>query len=164
MCVIRCATYVHVNSYNIILFNMSSFLLNWVNKRPSNSTAIEKPAKKIAVESNEDFKNESLDSDIPTCWNKIQCDNFKTTNNWLIVENKKLGCEICKKIKHLGISAEKNLRISKAWQECSIESNGNTKDSQMSSLRKKIFEHKNSDAHIKATEISQQSKKQQIEK
>jgi hypothetical protein len=37
----------------------------------------------------------------------------------------------------LGFFGEKNSRISKPWQECSIELNGQTKDSQMSSLRKK---------------------------
>jgi len=50
---------------------------------------------------------------------------------------------------------KKNVRISKPWKECSIESNGQTKDSQMSSLRKKIHEHKNSEA----TNILQQSEK-----
>lgn len=96
---------------------MSSFLLNWINKHPSNPIEIEKPAKRIAVESvNKKLKNyESPNSDIPICWNKSQCKNFKLSNNWLIVENKKLGCGICKRIKHLGESAEKNLSISKTW-------------------------------------------------
>lgn len=142
---------------------MSSFLLNWVNKRPNDSLETENPNKKVALEHPEtvveNVESSDCDVHIPTCWNKSQYDGFKLSYNWLIVQNKKLGCSVCKQITQLGIFGEKNLRISKPWQECSIESNGQTKDSQMSSLRKKIHEHKNSEAHIKATNILQQSEK-----
>jgi len=108
----------------------------------------------------ENVENSDYDVHIPTCWNKSQYDGFKLSYNWLIIENKKLGCTVCKKIRQLGLFGEKNVRISKAWQECSIESNGQTKDSQMSSLgTKKIHDHKNSESHIKATNILQESEK-----
>lgn len=133
---------------------MSSFLLNWVNKRPNDCPEREKPNKKVASEvAIENVESSDCDENIPTCWNKNQYSGFKLSYNWLITENKKLGSVVCKKITQLGLFGEKNLRISKPWQECSIESNGKTKDSPMSSLRKKIHEHKNSDGHIKATDI-----------
>jgi len=72
---------------------------------------------------------------------------------------------ICKNITNLGLSVvDKTLRFSKPWQDCSIISNGKSKESQMSSLRKKIFEHKKSDAHLRAVELHKQSKEKQIEK
>lgn len=167
MCV--CATGVYSLLFLYLLLTMSTFLLNWVNKRPSDCAETENRKKKLALESAETVV-ENVESPtertehIPICWNKSQYDNFKLSYDWLLVENQKLGCAVCKKIMHLGLFGEKNLRISKPWQECSVVSNGKTKDSQMSSLRKKIHEHKNSDAHIKAAEIVQQSEKKQIEK
>lgn len=138
-------------------------MLNWVNKRLSDCSETEKPNKKVAIKSTkivvENVESSDCDAHIPTCWNKSQYNGFKSSYNWLIVENKKLGGAVCKKLTQLGLFGEKNLHISKPWQECSIESNGKTKDSQMSSLRKKIHEHKNSDSHIKATDILQQSEK-----
>lgn len=72
---------------------------------------------------------------------------------------------ICKNVTNLGLSVvDKTLRFSKPWQDCSIISNGKSKETQMSSLRKKIFEHKKSDAHLKAVDIHKQSKEKQIEK
>ena len=111
---------------------MNWFLLNWVNKRPNNSSETEKPNKKNVESSN-------CDVHIPTCWNKSQYDGFKLSYNWLIVKNKKLGYTVCKKITRLGLFGEKNLRISKPWQKCSIKSNGQTKDFQMCSLRKIVI-------------------------
>jgi len=104
-------------------------------------------------------------SDLPECWNKGQYENFKTVNDRLVVKNKALGFLICKNITNLGLSVvDKTLRFSKPWQDCSIISNGKSKESQMSSLRIKIFEHKTSDAHLRAVELHKQSKEKQIEK
>lgn len=152
---------------------MSSSLLNWVNKRSkSNDECNNSSNKKLCVESEhilsnkESNKNMELQetSDLPECWNKGQYENFKTVNEWLVVKNKALGCLICKNITNLGLSVvDKTLRFSKPWQDCSIISNGNSKETQMSSLRKKIFEHKKSDAHLRAVELHKQSKEKQIE-
>lgn len=77
-------------------------------------------------------------SDLPNCWTKGQCENFKTINEWLVFKNKALGCLICKNITNLGLFVvDKTLRFSKPWQDCSIISNGKSKETQMSSLRKK---------------------------
>lgn len=153
---------------------MSSSLLNWVNKRSkSNDECDNLSNKKLCVESEHILSNKESNknielhetSDLPECWNKGQYENFKTVNEWLVVKNKALGCLICKNITNLGLSVvDKTLRFSKPWQDCSIISNGNSKETQMSSLRKKIFEHKKSDAHLRAVELHKQSKEKQIEK
>ena len=44
-----------------------------------------------------------------------------------------------------------------------MRENGKNKESQQASLRKKIFEHKKSEAHIKAVDILKKSKKARIE-
>lgn len=64
--------------------------------------------------------------DIPSCWSASQCEMFKTGNEWLIGKNKVLGCLVCKKIQTFCATSEKNLRISKAWQECTVTENDMT--------------------------------------
>lgn len=87
---------------------------------------------------------------------------LKENNNWLIVKKDGLGCMVCQKVQDLGVLSDKNLRLSKVWQKCSVVPNGKTAESIQSSLRKKIYEHKNSDAHKKASEILEKSTKKEI--
>lgn len=94
---------------------------------------------------------------------KEQLEKLKSNHSWLVVEKKGFGCSVCKQVNNLGIFADKNLRISKVWVDCSVFYNGTTKESQQSSLRKKIYEHRNSDAHNKATEIVEKSTKKSID-
>lgn len=53
---------------------MSSFLLNWVNKRPSDCSETEKSKTKVALKFTEmaieNVESSDCDSHIPTCWNK----------------------------------------------------------------------------------------------
>jgi len=53
---------------------MSSFLLNWVNKRPNDSLEIENPNKKVALEHPETVVEnvESSDCDVPTYPNLLK--------------------------------------------------------------------------------------------
>jgi hypothetical protein len=160
---------------------MDTFLINWVKKsekRQANTeletdnscSSSKKPrikeevVSKIVLETPvlNDINCEDADFDLPVCWNKTQANNFQSANDWLIIKNKSLGCRVCKEIKTLGAYADKNLRLSKVWQDCVVQPNCTTKESQQSSLRKKIFEHKKSEAHNKALEISTQLKKKKL--
>jgi hypothetical protein len=161
---------------------MDAFLINWVKKsekRQANTeletdnscSSSKKPrikeevVSKIVLETPvlNDINCEDADFDLPVCWNKTQANNFQSANDWLIIKNKSLGCRVCKEIKTLGAYADKNLRLSTVWQDCLVQPNCTTKESQQSSLRKKIFEHKKSEAHNKALEISTQLKKKEID-
>lgn len=88
---------------------MSSFLLNWVNKRPIAQK--QKSLKKVALKYTdivvENVESSDCDAHIPTCWNKSLYNGLKSSYNWLIVENKKLGCVVYKKIIQLGLFGEK---------------------------------------------------------
>jgi len=150
---------------------MSSSLLNLINKRSKSNECHNSSNKKLSVESEQILSNKESNenmelhetSDLPECWNKGQYENFKTVNEWLVVKNEALGCLICKTITNLGLSVvDKTLRFSKPWQDCSIISDGKSKETQMSSLRKKIFEHKKSHAYLRAVELHKQSKEKQI--
>lgn len=70
-------------------------------KTPSNSSETKMPNKKVALESTEmaieNVECSDCDVHIPTCWNISQYDSFKLLYDWLIVENKNLGCPVCKK-------------------------------------------------------------------
>lgn len=73
---------------------------------------------------------------------------LKDNNSWIIVENGGLGCLVCRKVKDLGVLGDKNLRLSKVWQNCTVVPNGKTADSLQSSLRKKYM-NTNTVMHIK---------------
>lgn len=51
--------------------------------------------------SNDDIKEG--DSQWPNCWSFEQKGEFCKKYNWLIVHDKKLGCEVCRSVKSLGV-------------------------------------------------------------
>lgn len=153
---------------------MSNLLKNWLKKRPHEPEESSAISNKKTVPDHHTHhpntngtskvnENSDIVKHIPACWNISQYETFKENNDWLIVENKALGCSLCRKVDSFAVYSDKNHRVSKAWQECSVTQNGKTRESQQSSLRKKIFEHKRSEAHNKAIEILEQSKKKTIE-
>lgn len=88
---------------------------------------------------------------LPVCWDKNMAINASDKNKWLIIKDKMLGCISCKNARSL--LSEKNsqgMAISKEWKECKVTHNGFTKSQMLTSLRKKIFLHKNSRSHIAA--------------
>lgn len=103
--------------------------------------------------------------DFPDCWSESQYNYFSSENSWLFVEDKKLGCNVCKEGSKLGLGAYKGAgnKLVKAWVECKVHPNGNNIKQQQSSLRKKIFEHKNSESHKKVASIRSESNKKHFE-
>ena len=66
---------------------------------------------------------------------------------------KKIGCTVCIEIKNLGVRASRGVNISIQWAEGTVSSYGTTREAQLSPLRIKIYEHKNSQARNSATSI-----------
>ena len=59
----------------------------------------------------------------------------------------KVGCNPCRDVSNLGAIASRGVNISIQWADGSVTSYGSTRTVQLSSLRKKIREHRNSKAH-----------------
>uniref|UniRef100_A0A3Q1BX24 DUF4371 domain-containing protein n=1 Tax=Amphiprion ocellaris TaxID=80972 RepID=A0A3Q1BX24_AMPOC len=70
-----------------------------------------------------------------------------------------LSCTLCHNVKDLGVMSSRGVNIAANWAEGKICSFEQTREIQLTSLRKKIHEHKNSLAHKEADKILQTAKK-----
>lgn len=138
---------------------------------PSTSTSVSTPYEAIAI-STQDEDNEDVitggNCDKPTyswpsIWTAEMWERKKNVFPWLDCRHGKLGCKICKEVGQLGAYKEERISISKEWHSYLVSYNGSSKTAQLTSLRKKIFEHKNSAGHLKAERITSQAKKEAIE-
>ena len=73
--------------------------------------------------------------------------------------NGKIGCTSCREVNILGMRASRGVIISARWAEGNVTSCGSTREVQLSSLRKKIHKHKNSQTHKEAINIFETAKK-----
>lgn len=91
-------------------------------------------------------------SDLPAVWTMTLFNNHVKTKPWLLCRSGKLGCKVCSEIGHFNDMQKKGRgrNIQAAWATCNIQQNGLNTSSQLSSLRKKMKEHQESEAHIRA--------------
>ncbi|XP_068953278.1 E3 SUMO-protein ligase KIAA1586-like isoform X2 [Petaurus breviceps papuanus] len=94
---------------------------------------------------------------LPDCWNKKQAFLFSEQYKWLEIKEGKLGCKDCSTVRHLGVTAEKHIHVSKEWSAYLITPNGSNKITRQASLRKKIREHDVSKAHTKFQNLLKES-------
>ncbi|XP_054834515.1 E3 SUMO-protein ligase KIAA1586-like isoform X2 [Eublepharis macularius] len=95
----------------------------------------------------------------PSCWTIRQKNDFVKKNDWLLFHDGKLGCSACKNVRCLDTEKYVSMRLSREWVNCKITSYGETRKQQLTSLRKKIFEHKESAVHKTAVKINEGQKK-----
>ena len=57
---------------------------------------------------------------------------------------------VCKKVGLLQVEAAKGICIREAWAQSGVFSSGAHRQNQLTSIRRKIYDHKNSTCHIKA--------------
>uniref|UniRef100_A0A3B3IFA6 DUF4371 domain-containing protein n=1 Tax=Oryzias latipes TaxID=8090 RepID=A0A3B3IFA6_ORYLA len=95
----------------------------------------------------------------PSIWTKEQYEQFKEKNEWIFAKNGMLGCQKCHTVKDLGVASSRGVNIAPNWVAGKICPSGHTRDVQLSSLRKKIHEHKNSAAHKEVVKILETAKK-----
>lgn len=101
----------------------------------------------------------------PSIWTREMWDHKKDAFPWLDCQNGKLGCTLCKQVSHLGAFKKERLALtSKEWCSFTVTFNGSTKSAQLTSLRKKIFKHKQSTSHMTAETISAKAKSETIQK
>ena len=96
---------------------------------------------------------------LPSCWSKDQLDYFKKDNPWICVNSNNGGlyCSTCRLVKtisvHTLITAGIRSSLSDEWIEGSVKPSGDTKAKQLKSLRKKVYEHRDSISHKKAEDL-----------
>jgi hypothetical protein len=81
---------------------------------------------------------------------------FKKTQPWVISVNRKLGCSTCREVESLGpVKVEPGTQriLAPEWVLAKVDGFGSTKSLRQKSLRKKVYEHAKSKAHVKAEEI-----------
>jgi hypothetical protein len=69
---------------------------------------------------------------------------------------------VCKNVGYLSVEKNVGMRISKKWINCEIASYGDNRKQQLKSLRKKIFDHKESAGHKAAVKINEEGKKKHL--
>uniref|UniRef100_A0A8C8SR57 Uncharacterized protein n=2 Tax=Pelusios castaneus TaxID=367368 RepID=A0A8C8SR57_9SAUR len=104
----------------------------------------------ISVDENLDATHAILP--VPECWTTEQYTKFKKANNWLFVDSGKLGCIVCRDVANMGHAKLSGCKItvSEAWVGGAIKPYGVTRAAQQTSLRKKIHDHRMSNAHSAA--------------
>ena len=99
----------------------------------------------------------------PDVWTTDQWAQKKKDYPWLDCRDGKLGCKICKKVA-LSIHTQQGVSIAVEWKEYTVSYYGDSLQSKLTSLRKKISRHKDSMSHITASKICSTAEKQTIEK
>lgn len=107
-------------------------------------------------------KEADSDYDWPECWTLLQKKDFCERNDWLYVKNKMLGCKVCRDVGSLAIEKQKVMKISVEWANGKISHFGESRKQQLMSLRKKIYEHKESAAHKACQKIKSEAKNETI--
>ena len=80
-------------------------------------------------------------------------------NSWMYASDGKVGCTPRRKVNIFGLRASRDVNISTQWVDGNVTSYGRTRELQLSSLRKKIREHRNSKAHKEAINILERQRK-----
>lgn len=108
-------------------------------------------------------KAESLSINWPSIWNADMSFEKKKKYAWLKCDSGKLGCLTCSAIQNLGPLKKQGVSISKEWSGTEVSAYGKDKASQLTSLRKKIYEHCKSFSHTTAEKILKEADKQKLE-
>ena len=98
-------------------------------------------------------------ADKPDIWTNEMWFEKQQQYPWLSCKNAKLGCNFCASARGLGPNRMQGVYLSPEWQTTNVTYNGHSHEANLASLRKKIFKHLHSDAHIKAKDIVAHQKK-----
>lgn len=109
-------------------------------------------------------KEADSDNDWPECWALLQKNDFCERNEWLYVKNKMLGCKVCRDVGSLAVDKQMGMKISVEWANGKITHFGESRKQQLMSLRKKIYDHKESAAHKACQKIKSKAKNETLEK
>lgn len=100
---------------------------------------------------------------IPSVWTLEQFIGKQKQYPWLVANKKRLGCSTCKNVSKLGVDKAQGVRMAIEWTNGSVCAYGDSREKQLLSLRKKIYEHRVSAAHTSCEKILSCSKSKQFE-
>lgn len=103
------------------------------------------------------------DYEWPSVWSVDQKNEFVNKNEWLVFNKGKLGCSVCISVGNTGVDRTKGMKISTEWVNRQVSFNGEGRKQQLTSLRKKIYEHKESIGHKTSIRIQEEARKQKLE-
>jgi hypothetical protein len=106
---------------------------------------------------------ENLNAPWPDIWSHEVWKNKKKDYPWLTCRDGKLGCDICSKVS-ISVHKRPGVAISAEWAQCCISYYGQSREAKLTSLRKKMKEHKDSTAHSMAERISREAESKTLEK
>ena len=129
-----------------------------VQKTESNVTA-QSSAISNPLPVNQDQVEEKCSTVYPLIWSEQQYEKFKQNNSRMYASDGKVGCTPCREVSNMGVRASRGVNISTQWADDNVTSYDSTRTVQLSSLRKKIREHRNSKAHQEAINILETAKK-----
>ena len=107
----------------------------------------------------QDQVEEKCSTVYPLIWTEQQYEEFRQKNCWMYASDGKVGCTLCHEVNNLGVKASRGVNISIQWADGNVTFYGSTRTVQLSSLRKKICEHRNLKAHQDAINILETAKK-----
>ena len=95
------------------------------------------------------------DVEHPAAWSESQWNYFQKANRWLRAAKGNLGCSTCKAAKQLPTALiSKGVSLAIPWVRYEVTTNPRKPvKCQVTSLRKKIHEHRNSKAHKIAQDL-----------
>lgn len=101
---------------------------------------------------------------LPKCWAGGLGKEHLSKNKWIIADKGLIGCQVCKLVGSMPEShkAGSGVRVSKQWSDCNVGPYGDTHEKQLSSLRKKVWEHARSTSHDVCSKIVDTQKKDQL--
>ena len=70
------------------------------------------------------------------------------------MENGKLGCTVCGNVRNINVLSSQGIRLSTEWREGKVGAFGSTRAQQQAALRKKVMDHRLSQAHKKAAALT----------
>ena len=73
------------------------------------------------------------------------------------LKKKKVGCTVCRNVGSLGVEAKMGMKISTEWSNGEITCYGEGRKKQLTSLRTKMCDHKESAGHQAALKIKKRS-------
>lgn len=117
----------------------------------------------VLPDSADHASTDSVHNRYPDIWTLNIWHEKKTTYPWLVCKAGKLGCSTCSALSNLSVYKSPGVVISPEWSGCNVNYNGSNRKAQLSSLRKKIKEHKESEAHKRSVLIMKKSERGTLE-
>ncbi|XP_015284596.1 PREDICTED: uncharacterized protein KIAA1586-like [Gekko japonicus] len=100
----------------------------------------------------------------PSCWTVEQKNDHLQKNDWLFFNGGRLGCSVCRDVGDLGTEKmAAGSRLAKEWTRGLVSFYGESRKQQLTSLRKKICEHRDSLGHKAAVKIAAEELRETLE-